>query len=118
MSLSNGIKGFVLGTAGLAAAQLFLSSSRGTAVFGTVVQAPSRWLDAWLDPSKPLIPDLRQASGGSGGGSGGGSSDPCAHLSGVEWLACKQGHNIDYPSPSSLPPSTSSVGRDGAPLSV
>lgn len=79
-----GAKGFAIGVAGLAAAQLFLSSDRGTKAYGTIVTLPTSWLAKWFDPTQPLIADHRSASSGGG-------TDPCAGMSGATLQLCRQG---------------------------
>lgn len=80
-----GAKGFLIGVGGLAAAQLFLSSDRGTKTYGAIVTMPSDWLAKWFDPTQPLIADHRSGSGSAGG------SDPCAGMSGATLQLCRQG---------------------------
>jgi hypothetical protein len=112
MAIGNGIKGFVLGIAGLAATDLLLSSKEGTKTYATVAQAPAQWLASWLDPAVPLIPDTRKSSSGSGGGSTAG--DPCAGLFGPAKILCQQqqgaSYSTTYPDPSQLPTTTATVG--------
>lgn len=132
MSISSSAKGVLLGVVGLSALDLLIASQNGPKVFGVITTTPAAWLDAWFDPTKPLIPDLRASSGAGSGGSGsspgkcvavvpGGSAfcatvnGNCDKLWGFSKAICEAGQSSYAPNPgytqpsTTTPPSTSST---------
>lgn len=119
MSIGNATKGVALGVMGLAAVDLFTATQNGPKVFGTVLATPVGWLTSWLDPTKPLIPDISGfTTGSSSGGSGGSSAPPakpdCAGLIGPALTLCQAGYTATspttVPNPTSLPPAQNPAG--------
>lgn len=75
MSAKATIRGVLAGSLGLAALQLLLSSSSipgsGTSLVSGLFVNLSKVVNRYMDPTVPLIPDLRASSGTTpGGGSG------------------------------------------------
>lgn len=112
MSIGASAKGVVLGIVGLSALDLLIASKNGPAVFGTVVSTPAAWLDAWFDPSKPLIKDLRTGTATSGATPAPTTPD-CSKLYGIGKTICQMQSSAAAP-PTTLPnpttpPTTTSV---------
>jgi hypothetical protein len=55
----SGLRGLVLGVAGLAMAEAVVSNQKATNNAGGAITLISHGLARWLDPYTPLIPDLR-----------------------------------------------------------
>lgn len=90
MSLSASAKGVGLGIVGLSALDLLIASKNGPKVFGTIATTPAAWLNAWFDPARPLIPDLRSGAGSSSSNGGGGAKPNCDGLFGDAKKKCQQ----------------------------
>lgn len=111
MSIGASAKGIAAGIIGLSALDLLIASKNGPAVFGTVATTPGMWLQAWFDPTKPLIPDLRTGAASSGGTPAPAPRD-CSNLWGIGKTICEQQSSSSAPTTlpnPTTPPTTTSV---------
>jgi hypothetical protein len=65
-------RSLLVGALGLAAMETALSlSSKEQGQLGKLLQIPGQWAEIFMDPTRPLVPNLSGSTGGSGSTSGG-----------------------------------------------